>query len=568
MASSHGGPALARRGLGGGVAVQETVGEGEVVMKVVRTVARGASLVLVLAALAVAAPAAAPAPAHRSAPALPALLAVQQAELLADDGTAHDWFGATVAVSGDTAVVGAPLRTIGGNARQGAVYVFVRAGGVWTQQAELTALDGAAGDAFGTAVAVSGGTVVVGAYEHAGRAGAAYVFVRSGETWTQQAELTGDRVITEEFGRSVAVSGDTVLVGADDYAADTMPFTHGAVYVFVRSAGAWTRQTVLMADDPTLGDAFGYAVALEGDRALIGAIGHPHDDTGYGPGAAYVFTRSGGAWSQEAELAPGDGVRGDGFGGSVALSGGTALVGAAVHAVNGNAVQGAAYVFTRSGAAWRQQAELVASDGAFGDSFGESVALSGDVALVGAYGFAVNGNSTQGTAYLFVRSDDAWTQTEELAADDGAGGDALGRAVALAGSTALVGAPWHSTGGRIEQGAAYVFSIGPTASPDLGAPVCPKRAKHGAAFAVSGSLAPRFPAGSKTVTVTAFRFVKGAWRPLRSYAAVNADAGAASRYSVRVTLKTPGRYRFRASTAATAEWLAATSAWSRTLSVK
>ena len=231
------------------------------------------------------------APQRSSAQASLALLAVQQAELTAADGAFYDFFGSSVALSGDTALVGASGHTVGTNGLQGAAYVFVRSGSSWSQQGpELVAGDGAYNDEFGYSVAVSGDTALVGAIEHdvgakAGQ-GAAYAFVRSGTVWTQQAELTaGDGIAHDWFGHSVALFGDTAVVGAN-----LARWERGAAYVFVRSGSSWSQQgPALVHGDDAASDAFGYSVALSGDSALVGAPWH-HVGTNPGQGAAYVFT--------------------------------------------------------------------------------------------------------------------------------------------------------------------------------------------------------------------------------------------------------------------------------------
>jgi hypothetical protein len=200
------------------------------------------------------------------------------------------------------------------------------------QQAELTASDGASGDQFGWSVAISGSTAVVGADTPNGT-GAAYVFVRSGTTWSQQAELTAsDGTSNDEFGRSVAISGDTAMVGAHAKNSAT-----GAAYVFVRSGTTWSQQAELTARDRRAGDFFGNRVAISGSTVVVGA---PFKNSA--TGAAYVFVR-GTTWFQQAELTASDGVSGDFFGGSVAISGRTAVVGAPFK----NSATGAAYVFCR-----------------------------------------------------------------------------------------------------------------------------------------------------------------------------------------------------------------------------
>ena len=385
----------------------------------------------------------------------------QEAKLTAGDGAVGDWFGISVALDGDTALVGAYRDAVGGSSYQGSAYVFTRSGSTWTQQAKLTAGDGAASDDFGISVAIDGDTALVGAYlDDVGAnsdQGSAYVFTRSGSTWTQEAKLTaGDGAVGDRFGSSVAIDGDTALVGAylDDVGANS---NQGSAYVFTRSGSTWTQQAKLTAGDGAFGDGFGGSVAIDGDTALVGAI---DDDVGANTdqGSAYVFTRSGSTWTQEAKLTAGDGAASDYFGYSVALDGDTALVGASVDAVGANINQGSAYVFTRSGSMWTQEAKLTAGDGAFGDGFGGSVAVDGDTALVGALYDDLGANSNQGSAYVFTRSGSTWTQEAKLTAGDGAVGDRFGSSVALDGDTALVGAYPDAVGGNSYQGSAYVFT--------------------------------------------------------------------------------------------------------------
>ena len=286
-----------------------------------------------------------------------------------------------MAIAGSTVVVGAPVK----NSAAGAAYVFVRSRRAWSQRAELTASVSAPGDEFGSSVVIAGSTVVVVALGTNSDAGAAYVFVRSRRAWSQQAELTAsDGAPGDFFGLSVAISGSTVVVGA--------PIKNsvlGAVYVFVRSGTAWSQQAELTASDGAPGDEFGWSVAISRSTVVVGA---PIKNSAVG--AAYVFVRSGGAWSQQAELTASDGTPRDEFGLSVAISGAAVVVGAP----GKNSSTGVAYVFVRSGTAWSQQAELTASDGAPGDFFGFPVAISGATLVVGAFGK----NSSAGAAYVFV----------------------------------------------------------------------------------------------------------------------------------------------------------------------
>jgi len=321
---------------------------------------------------------------------------------------------------------------------------------------KVIASDGGVNHFFGHSVAVSGDTAVVGAYNEAtngSEAGAAYVFVRTEMGWMQQAKLLpSDGGPSANFGRSVSVSGDTVLVGAPYHDHDATG--GGAAYVFVRTGDTWSQQAELLASDRAPFDSFGYSVALEGDTAVVGAHYHDHNGTS-NAGSAYVFVRSGSAWMQQAELLASHRAPDDTFGGSVALSGDTAIVGASAHDDEGTN-SGAAFVFYRTGSSWTQQAELTANDGMAYAWFGASVAISGDTALVGAHGdsgIAVG----SGAAYVYTRSAGSWSQHVKLTASDATGGFGFGSAVALSGDRALIGAQADDAQ-AYNSGSAYAFT--------------------------------------------------------------------------------------------------------------
>ena len=384
--------------------------------------------------------------------AAPLLGVFQQAELTVGGAATLDLLGCAVAVSGDTMVVGAEQL-----AGAGAAYVFVRNAGVWTQQAKLLAGDGNADDYFGSTVAISGDTVLVGAYAHSGggNAGAAYVFTRSGVTWIQQQKLApSDGASGDDFGRSVGLSGDTAVIGADNHAVSGKG-RPGAAYIFSRSGTTWTQVKELNSTDGADGDEFGYAVAVSGSTAVVGAWHTPNGAVL--AGAAYIF--AGSNWSQQQKLFLLDPVQADEFGLSVAISGDTALVGAQGRDLPSKPNAGQAFVYVRSGTVWSQQAALSAADATSMDSFGCSVALEGDTALVGASLQTVGTASAAGAAYAFTRSAGAWTQAAELTAADGAAGDEAGSAVGLSGATAVVGAPWRAAGGIDSAGTAYAFLL-------------------------------------------------------------------------------------------------------------
>ncbi len=324
----------------------------------------------------------------------------QQAKLTAIDGAANDTFGGNVALSGDTAVIGA-IRDDDKGDNSGSAYVFIRSGSAWSQQAKLTAADTAAGDAFGQSIALSGDTVVVGAPHDDDKgddSGSVYVFTRAGTAWSQQAKLTAaDGAEGDVFGIDVALSGDTILVGAD--LNDEKALNAGAVYVYTRSGSGWRQQAKLTAADGAETDIFGVRVALSGDTALISARRDDDDVMGVDAGSAYIFIRTGTTWRQQAKLTAPDGAADDRFGRSVALAGDTAVIGAMFQDDNGDN-SGSAYVFTRAGNIWSHQTKLTAADGAADDVFGWSVALSGDTAVIGATRNDDKGNDS-GSAYIF-----------------------------------------------------------------------------------------------------------------------------------------------------------------------
>ena len=323
----------------------------------------------------------------------------EEQKLLASDGNAIDYFGYSVSISGDYAIIGASGDDVNGMVNSGSAYIFKWDGTGWVQQAKLTASDGNAGDDFGISVSISGDYAIVGAYfddDKGYGSGSAYIFFRSGTSWSQQAKLTASDGATDDlFGRSVSISGDYAIVGAD-YDDDKGDYS-GSAYIFLRSGTSWSQQAKLTASDGAASDRFGYSVSISGDYAIVGAYGD--DDNGTNSGSAYVFLRSGTSWSEQAKLLASDGAASDYFGISVSISGDYAIVGAVYDDDNGTN-SGSAYVFLRSGTSWGQQAKLLASDGAASDYFGVSVSISGDYAIVGAYYDDVNGMADSGSAYI------------------------------------------------------------------------------------------------------------------------------------------------------------------------
>lgn len=467
---------------------------------------------------------------------------VHESYIKAANGDVNDQFGWAVAVNGDTMVVGTGNEsssqttiTNGSGASSdnsadgsGSVYVYRRTGTIWVQQAYLKAPNAEAGDGFGVSVAVDGDTIVVGASgddsaqttitnastasadNSAPSAGAAYVFVRNGDAWTQQAYLKAHNAgHSDDFGRSVAISGNTIVVGAyhEDSAQDFVSngptggyddplYTSGAAYVFVRSGTTWTEQAYLKASNNRADyypRYFGMSVAIDGDTIVVGAEGESSaqmtvtngntasdDRSAQNAGAAYVFVRSGVNWSQQAYLKASNAESSDFFGGSVAISGDTIVVGAdhedgnqttitngpTATSDNSLSVSGAAYVFTRTASNWSQQAYLKASNAGTSDDFGNAVAISGDTIVVGAFSedsnqttitngptaSSDNSSGISGAAYVFKRTGAAWVQHAYLKGPNTAPealyddpGDQFGWSVAIDANTIAVGARYEDS---------------------------------------------------------------------------------------------------------------------------
>ena len=387
-------------------------------------------------------------------------------KVTASDGTANSYFGSAAALNGSTALIGAD----GDNSFQGAAYLFTKLNGSWSQGQKLTASDGLAGDEFGYRVVLANDTLLVGAFTATvgGNAsqGAAYLFTESNGTWSESQKLTAsDGGLFDNFGASVALDGSTLVVGANGATVGGNA-AQGAVYVFTESNGTWTQTQKLTANDGAAYDNFGLSLALKGSTILVGS---PQAAIGgnAGQGALYVFAESNGTWSQVQKLTASDGAANSSFGESVALDGSTALIGANNATVNGHSFQGAAYIFTESNGTWSQVQKLTASDGAANSNFGSAVALNGSTALIGADGSTVGGNTYQGKAYLFMESGGNWSQSDTFIASDGAVDDYFGAALAWDGVTALISTPHPTIGGNSYQGAAYLYqqSGTPRASP-------------------------------------------------------------------------------------------------------
>jgi hypothetical protein len=338
---------------------------------------------------------------------------------------------------------------------------------------KLLASDRASGDSYGASVDISldGNTAVIGApLENSDFIdnGAVYVYVRSGSTWTEQQKLLASESSNDiQFGKSVSISadGNTVVIGAPLSDLGGATSSIGAAYVFTRSAGVWTQQQTLSAFDPATGDRFGWSVSLSADGLSL-IVGAYLEDTSPNTnnGAAYVFIYESGAWTEQQKLLASDPATDDFFGWGVALSsdGNTALISAIEEDTSPNSANGAVYVFTRTAGVWTQQQKLTASDPATLDSFGYSVSLSSDglTAIIGAPSEDTSPNTNNGAAYVFTRSGSTWTQQQKILASDAASNETLGVSVSISadGNVALIGADAEDTSPNTDNGAAYVFT--------------------------------------------------------------------------------------------------------------
>jgi trimeric autotransporter adhesin len=429
----------------------------------------------------------------------------QEAYAKASNTDVGDLFGWSVSLSGDTLAVGAVgegSNSTGLNGDQannseyqsGAVYVFIRTGSTWTQQAYIKASNSGGLDLFGHSVTLVGDTLVVGSpWEGSSNgsqgdnsaygSGAVYVFTRTGSTWTQQAYIKASNIdANDNFGFSLSLSGDTLAVGAFEEASsatgingdqtDNSASASGAVYVFTRNGATWSQQAYLKASNTDAYDFFGYSVSLSGDTLAVGAPeeasnaqginGDQTDNSANLSGAAYVFVRNGTTWTQQAYIKASNSMGGTWFGRSLSLSGDTLAVAApdensSATGINGDqantnaSISGAVYVFTRTGTTWTQQAYIKASNTDYLDNFGISVCLSGDILAVGAPNEAsvatgIGGDQTDnsgiggGAVYLYTRTGTTWAQQAYIKASNTDAGDTFGFSVAVSGDTLAIGA--------------------------------------------------------------------------------------------------------------------------------
>ena len=336
---------------------------------------------------------------------------------LSSDAAAGDFLGCSVDISGDYAVAGAMYKMSAGFAR-GAAYVFSRNSGGqdnWGQVAKLTASDADSGDEFGRSVAISGDYIIVGAHREDGAGidcGAAYIYARNQggtDNWGEVVKLTTSSPESDaQFGYSISIDGDFAIVGAL-YEDGVGGLDRGAAYVYGRNQGGsdnWGQVVRLTSSDAADSDYFGFSVSIDGDFAIVGA--HYEDGLGSDRGAAYVYGRNQGGsdnWGQVVKLTASDTSDSDRLGMSVDISGDYAVVGT-TYKDDGGSNRGAAYIYGRDeGGAdnWGEVVILTASDGEDSDYFGCSASIDGDYVLVGAL-YEDGGGVNYGAAYIYGRN--------------------------------------------------------------------------------------------------------------------------------------------------------------------
>jgi MYXO-CTERM domain-containing protein len=369
----------------------------------------------------------------------------QEARIVPADAQANDGFGTSVSISGTTAVVGSPYDDDDGS-NQGTAYVFTRSGTSWLQQAKLKAGIAGQNGIFGASVSIDGDTAVIG-----GRR--VFAFVRSGTSWSLQQQITHTAGQTDDaFGSSVSVQGNLAVVGA--YLQDASGTDSGAAYVFARSGTTWSQQQRIVAADAAAYDHFGRSVSIQGSFAVVGAPGE--DDGGSGAGAAYVYYGGTGTWVQQAKHT-GSTAAGHGLGSSVAMGINNLLAGAPDDDTAG-AGAGSAHRLVPGTGNWPLDRKLFGGYSIPNSKIGTSVAVEGTTAVVGVPGESAHGIN-EGAVLVFDRSTSTmtWSQRARVLADDAAAGDQLGASLAISGSTFAAGSPFHDAA-AIDSGAVYVFN--------------------------------------------------------------------------------------------------------------
>ena len=384
-----------------------------------------------------------------------AVLAQNEQMLIARNGDTGDDYGEDISINGDFLIIGADGNDENG-VSAGAAYIYERQQDSWNEVATL--LVGERLDNFGLSVSIDARHAFVGAlrssYGNENNTGSAYVFEKSDTAWVLIDELTAsDESTNDFFGYSASHNEDYAIIGAPRSDSGSVAET-GAAYIFERTDTAWVEIVKLIASDAQSGDEFGRSVSMSGEYVVVGA--RRADDAEIDEGAAYIFQRQDTTWHEVAKLVASNASDVRLFGGSVSMSGNYVAVGAEVGAGTGNT--GFAYVFEQQGSEWLEVARLVSSDIAEFDAFGIHVSISGNYLLVGSPLDTENG-SNSGSAYLFERRGSEWLEVAKLTASDTEQGDMYGYSVAISENYVFVGAPEDDNDNGFSAGSVYAYNL-------------------------------------------------------------------------------------------------------------
>ncbi|MCB9853164.1 MAG: hypothetical protein H6819_08710 [Phycisphaerales bacterium] len=377
------------------------------------------------------------------------------AKLTASDAAEDDAFS-VCAVSGNTAIIGAPQADHAGGVNAGAAYVFRREFGVWQEVAKLTADDAAEQAEFGNAIAMDGNTAVIAAHDRS-LGGGVYVFRETNGDWQQIALLTAtDTVTVDDFGRSVAIVGDTVFVGAPQ-TRNQDGFSEGAAYVFREISGVWTQIAKIDANDASRSAQFGFSIAADAGTLIVGA--HQHRENNITSGAAWVFQETQGNWQQIRKFLPPAPAHNDRFGESVGIKADTIVIGASGKELGSQLESGAAYLYLKLGSQWQLGATFASPADQSSDFFGGTVVMLNDTIVVSM--LPDTDQDLEGSSVVYQRINNGWRQVAWIDAFDGTYNDAFGSPVAISESFLIAGAPGDDDSAP-DAGAAYVFNLNPS----------------------------------------------------------------------------------------------------------
>ncbi|MBU0482328.1 MAG: thrombospondin type 3 repeat-containing protein, partial [Proteobacteria bacterium] len=377
-----------------------------------------------------------------------------ESKILSSDGQSVDRLGYSVSISGNVAAVGAPDDDDNGSS-SGSVYIFTHDGSGWIEQQKLTASDGGSNDNFGHSVSMSGNLLIVGAPDDGVYYnGSAYIYFFDGNSWVEQQKIiSSDSTTYDYFGYSVSISGQYAVVGA--YGDDDNGSTSGSAYIYHFDGNSWIEQQKLTASDGVGGDWYGYAVTISNNNVVVGA--HKKDGAGGESGAAYVYKHNGIDWVEQQKLVASDGQTYAHFGQSVSITDNRVIIGAPA---DSSSAFGSAYIYEFNDISWQEQQKLTASDSSSSDNYAWSVSISANNIVIGSY-YDDDLGSESGSVYTYEYDGVNWGNEQKYLASDGGGSHWFGYSVSISGNHFISGTYRDSDNGT-QAGAAYIY--GPTYS--------------------------------------------------------------------------------------------------------